>query len=71
MPKGKKQKDPFGLPKIEISQKEPKTLRGWERKLMTGDGRKSTPIEKAIKETNKAVEEVVFGKKKKRGRKKK
>lgn len=70
MGKGKKQKDPFGLPKIENSQKGPKTLRGQERKLMTGDGRKSTPIEKAIKEANKAVEEAVFGKKKQVKRKK-
>jgi len=33
MAKGKKQKDPFGFPKIEGSQKGPKTLRGWERKI--------------------------------------
>jgi hypothetical protein len=70
MAKGKKQKDPFGLPKIESPQKGPKTLRGWERKLMTGDGRKSTPVEKAIKEANKAVEEAFFGKKKRVRRKK-
>ncbi len=38
---------------------------------MTGDGRKSTPVEKAMKEANKAVEEVVFGKKKKWERKEK
>lgn len=54
-----------------MTKKEPKTGRGWERKLMTGDGRKSTLVEKAMKETNKVVEEAVFGKKKKRGRKEK
>jgi len=70
MTKGKKQKDPFGLPKIGSLQKGPKTLRGQERKLMTGDGRKSTPVEKAIKESNKAVEEAVLGKKKRVRRKK-
>ena len=53
-----------------MTRKEPKTLRGMERKMMTGDGRKSTPVEKIIKETNKAMEEAVFGKKK-QGRKKK
>ena len=54
-----------------MAQKEPKTLRGMERKMMTGDGRKSTPMVKAMKEVDKAVEEAVFGKKKKQGRKKK
>ena len=52
-----------------MTQKEPKTLRGMERKMMTGDGRKSTPMEKAMKEVDKAVEEAVFGKKKKKGKK--
>jgi hypothetical protein len=32
---------------------------------MTGDGRKSTPVEKAVKEANKDMEEVIYGKKKK------
>ena len=41
------------------------------RKGITGDSRKSTPMEKAVKETNKAMEEAFFGKKKKQGRKKK
>ena len=71
MVKGKKQKDPFGLPKIEIPQKGPKTLKGLERKLMTGDGRKSTPVEKAIKSADKAIEEVIYGKKKKQIKRKK
>lgn len=39
-----------------MTKKEPKTLGGCERKLMAEDGRKSTPVEKAIKEANKAVE---------------
>ena len=56
---------------VFMANKGPKTLRGWERKLMTGDGRKSTPMEKAIKETNRAMEEAIYGKRKKRGGKKK
>lgn len=71
MAKGKKQKDLFGLPKIESPLKGPKTLKGLERKLMTGDGRKSTPVEKAIKSADKAVEEAVYGKKKKQVKRKK
>ena len=71
MAKGKKQKDPFGLPKIENMQKGPKTLKGMMRKGITGDGRKSTPMEKAVKEANKAMAEAFFGKKKKEGGKKK
>jgi len=70
MAKGKKQKDPFGLPKIESPQKGPKTLQGMMRKEITGDGRKSTPMDKAVKEANKAVEEAFFGKKKQVKRKK-
>jgi len=54
-----------------MTQKEPKTLRGMERKMMTGDGRKSTPMEKAMKEVDKAVEEAVLGEKKEKGEKKK
>jgi hypothetical protein len=54
-----------------IAQKEPKTLRGMERKMMTGDGRKSTPMEKAMKEMDKTMEEAVFGKKKKKAKRKK
>jgi len=50
MGKGKKHNDPFGLPKIENSQKGPKTLRGWKRKLMTGDSRKKHPAEKLVEE---------------------
>ena len=65
MAKGKKQKNPFGLPKIEIPQEGPKTLKGMMRKVITGDGRKSTPIEKSVKEANKAMEEAIYGKKKK------
>jgi hypothetical protein len=49
-----------------MAQKEPKTLRGMERKMMMGDGRKRTPMEKAMKEVDKAVEEAVFGKKRKK-----
>ena len=33
----------------------PKTVRGWKRKMMTGDGRKSTPDEKALKEMDKVT----------------
>ena len=51
-----------------MSKKGPKTQKGQERKLMTGDGRKSTPVEKTIKEADKAVEGV-FGKKKKMNKK--
>ena len=70
MAKDKKREDPFWLPKMESSQKGPRTISGMVRKLETGDGRKSTPMEKAIKEANKTMKEVVFGKKK-QGRKKK
>lgn len=70
MAKDKKQKDPFGLPKMEIPQKGSKTLRGMMRKGITGDGRKSTPMEKAVKEANKVVEEAFFGKRKKQRKKK-
>jgi hypothetical protein len=48
-----------------MANKGPKTLRGIERKIATGDGRKS--FEKQMKE----AEETFFGKKKKQGRKKK
>ena len=61
----KTQKDPFELPKIENSQEGPKTLKGIEGKIATGDGRKS--LKKQIKE----AKEAALGKKKKRGRKKK
>ena len=54
-------------------KKGPKTSKGLERKLMTGDGRKSTPMEKVVKEANKAakeankaMEEAIYGKKKKK-----
>ena len=40
------------------------------RKGITGDGRKSTPMEKAVKEANKVVEEAFFGKRKKQRKKK-
>ncbi|VUT28151.1 MAG: hypothetical protein SYNGOMJ08_00713 [Candidatus Syntrophoarchaeum sp. GoM_oil] len=53
-----------------MAKKEPKTVRGQERKLMTGDGRKRTPVEKAMKEMNKNVEEIFFGKKKRQRKKK-
>ena len=76
MAKGKRQKNPFGLPKIEIPQEGPKTLKGMMREGITGDGRKSTPMEKSVKEANKAMEksvkeankameEAIYGKKKK------
>jgi len=42
--------------------------------MVTGDGRKSTPMEKATKEVNKAMEEaqeMVSGRKKKTAKKKK
>ena len=54
-----------------MGNKGPKTLRGMGRKIITGDGRKSTPMEKAMKEGNKAVEEAFFGKKKKKAKRKK
>lgn len=44
----------------------PKTVRGWKRKMMTGDGRKSTPDEKALKEMDKAAKDMLSGKGKKR-----
>lgn len=53
-----------------MAKKGPKTQKGQERKLMTGDGRKRTPVEKAIKEADKAVKEAVSGKKKRAKRKK-
>jgi len=57
-----------------MTSKGPKTLRGINRKMVTGDGRKSTPMEKATKEVNKAMkeaQEMVSGKKKKTTKKKK
>ena len=39
----------LGVPKIK-TQKGPKTLKGKLRKLMTGDGRRKTPAEKATEE---------------------
>ena len=57
-----------------MASKGPKTLRGINRKMVTGDGRKSTPMEKATKEVNKAMkeaQEMVSGKKKKTTKKKK
>jgi len=53
-----------------MAKKEPKTLKGQERKFWTGDGRKSTPMEKVTKEMNKNVEEILYGKKSKRKKKK-
>ena len=56
-----------------MANKGPKTLRGVERKIMTGDGRKSTPTEKAMKDMNKTAkeaQEMFFGKKKKTTKKK-
>jgi len=47
-----------------------KTLGGCERKLMPGDGRKSTPVEKAIKRQIKLWNKR-FGKKKKQAKRKK
>ncbi len=47
-------------------KKEPKTLRGIERKQMTGDGRKSTPIEKRSKAMRKKMEDWLSGSAKKR-----
>lgn len=60
-----------------MGYKGPKTLRGMERKLATGDGRKSTPVEKTLKkmdtavegylkEADKATRELISGKKKKK-----
>jgi hypothetical protein len=60
-----------------MTNKGPKTAKGRMRKQMTGDGRKSTPTEKAMKiqkEITKNVmkgqkgiiDEVVYGKKKKK-----
>ncbi|GEM_PF-2490160 len=57
-----------------MASKGPKTLRGMERKVMTGDGRKSTPTEKAMKDMNKTAkeaQELLFGKKKKTTKKRK
>jgi hypothetical protein len=51
-----------------MASKGPKTLRGMERKMMTGDGRKSTPTEKVMKgmdKTAKEAQEMLFGKQKK------
>ena len=45
-----------------MATKGPKTVRGWERKMMTGDGRKSTPTEKALKEMGKATKDLLSGK---------
>ena len=44
-------------------EKRPKTLKGMERKFWTGDGRKTAPGEKAMKEMKKQAEELLFGKK--------
>ena len=57
-----------------MASKGPKTLRGINRKMVTGDGRKSTPMEKAMKGADKAakeVQEMLYGKKKKTTKKKK
>ena len=52
-------------------EKRPKTLKGMEeRKFWTGDGRKTAPGEKAMKEMKKQAEELLFGKKEKRKKKK-
>ena len=52
-------------------EKRPKTLKGMERKFWTGDGRKTAPGEKAMKEMKKQAEELLFGKKEKQRKKKK
>ena len=49
-----------------MGNKDSKTLRGIERKIATGDGRKSTPLKKAAKEADKVVREANFSKKKKK-----
>jgi hypothetical protein len=65
-----------------MTNKGPKTAKGRMRKLMTGDGRKSTPTEKAMniqKEITKNVmngqkgiiDDVVYGKKRKQVKRKK
>ena len=57
-----------------MANKGPKTLRGMERKMMTGDGRKSTPTEKFIKDmdkTAKEAQEMFLGKQNKTTKKKK
>ena len=57
-----------------MASKGPKTLRGINRKMVTGDGRKNTPMEEATKEVNKAMKEareMIFGKTKKTTKKKK
>lgn len=57
-----------------MASKGPKTLIGINRKMVTGDGRKHTPMEKAIKDVNRATkeaQEMVSGKKKKTIKKKK
>jgi len=57
-----------------MANRGPKTLRGMERKIMTGDGRKNTPTEKITKDMNKTAkeaQEMLFGKKKKTTKKKK
>lgn len=52
-------------------EKRPKTLKGMERKFWTGDGRKTAPGERAMKEMKKQAEELLFGKKEKQRKKKK
>ena len=52
-------------------KKRPKTLKGMERKFWAGDGRKTAPGEKAMKEMKKQAEELLFGKKEKQRKKKK
>ena len=51
MTRSRKRKSTLELevPKIK-TQKGPKTLKGKLRKLMTGDGRRKTPAEKATEE---------------------
>ena len=47
---------------VFTAKKGPKTLKGMERKFWTGDGRKTAPGEKAMKEMKKQAEELLFGK---------
>ena len=54
-----------------MAKKGPKTSKGMERKFWTGDGRKSAPGEKAMKEMKKQAEELLFGKMEKQRKKKK
>jgi len=56
---------------VFTAKKGPKTLKGMERKFWTGDGRKTAPGEKAMKEMKKQAEELLFGKKEKQRKKKK